>query len=161
MEKRHHLGVVSVAVLCCGLLLGGCQPASDPADNPAPTADKPTASPQTNATVHVSIGDSSKTSLDWPGEYRGTLPCASCEGILTVITLQSNDRYQISSTYQGSDPVVFDEHGKFSWNAAGNTITLTNGNQYLVGENRLLMLNQDGQRIQGDLASDYELAKQE
>ena len=32
--------------------------------------------------------DSSATSLDWEGVYRGVVPCADCEGIVTTITLR-------------------------------------------------------------------------
>ncbi len=33
----------------------------------------------------MSTGDNSQNSLDWPGTYTGTLPCADCEGIKTEI----------------------------------------------------------------------------
>jgi hypothetical protein len=49
--------------------------------------------------------------------------------------------------------------GRFTWNTAGNTITLEDGAQYLVGEGHLTRLALDGARITGTLADRYVLAK--
>lgn len=35
----------------------------------------------------------SETSLDWAGVYEGTLPCADCEGIHTLIELHEDKSY--------------------------------------------------------------------
>jgi heat shock protein HslJ len=59
---------------------------------------------------------------------------------------------------------VFKETGKFTWNEAGNTITLSGSaapNQYFVGENALFHLDTDGKRIEDDLVDKYRLNKLE
>ncbi|MCL2913175.1 copper resistance protein NlpE [Shewanella corallii] len=107
----------------------------------------------------TSIADSSKTSLDWSGTCTGTLPCASCSGIGTELTLEKNGKYQLRSDYQGEKGGKFTETGTFQWNVAGNKIVLSNGHRYLAGENQLFMLNSDGNRVQGPLAEAYRLKK--
>lgn len=104
-----------------------------------------------------------KISLDYIGTYKGSLPCADCEAIETTILL-SEDSYVKETVYKGKSKEVFKETGTYTWNEAGNTITLLNSavpNQYFVGENVLFHLDADGKRIEGDLASKYQLSKVE
>jgi heat shock protein HslJ/uncharacterized lipoprotein NlpE involved in copper resistance len=108
--------------------------------------------------------DNSQTSLDWPGVYRGVLPCADCEGIETEIILNADLTYVVSSTYLGKNNNVIKENGNFKWDEAGAKITLENAtstatNQYLVGENMLFKLDAGGNRIEGDLKEKYQLKK--
>lgn len=109
--------------------------------------------------------DNSQTSLDWPGVYRGVLPCADCEGIETEITINADLTYVVSSMYLGKNNEVFKENGNFKWDEAGAKITLENvdpkaaTNQYLVGENMLFKLDINGNRIEGDLKEKYQLKK--
>lgn len=102
-------------------------------------------------------------SLDYDGSYIGNLPCADCESIETTIVL-SLDTYNKETIYKGKSNKTFKESGKYSWNKAGNTITLLGSevpNQYFVGENVLFHLNTEGKRIKGNLAKNYELVKVE
>ncbi len=122
-----------------------------------------TQKPATSGPAKSAIGDNSSNSLDWPGVYAGTIPCADCEGIATTITLNKDLTYKISTIYKGKGFKINEDAGKFSWNEAGNTIHLqgvTNApNHYLVGENQLIQLNMDGNRISGALAEKYILKK--
>ena len=89
----------------------------------------------------------SRNALDWPGTYEGVLPCASCPGIKTRLVLQADGRYELSTQYLDRQPVPQTVSGRFSWNSAGSGIALDaagSGQQFQVGENRLLQLNQDG-----------------
>ena len=56
-----------------------------------------------------------------------------------------------------------EEKGKYTWNAAGNTIILDGvkdaPNQYFVGENTLTQLDMEGNKITGDMADLYILKK--
>ena len=108
-------------------------------------------------------GHTSQNSLDWNGTYSGVLPCASCEGIETSLTLNEDDSYSLRMTYLGEDALNrYDAEGSFSWNEAGNTITLENEeapNQYFVGENYIAKLDSNGHRVTGDLANRYILQK--
>jgi len=102
-----------------------------------------------------------KNSLDYIGTYKGNLPCADCEAIETTITL-TEDSYVKETVYKGKSKEVIKETGNYSWNEAGNTITLLNSeapNQYFVGENVLFHLDADGKRIEGDLADKYRLSR--
>lgn len=103
-----------------------------------------------------------RVSLDWAGTYEGVLPCADCEGIETRVTLSYDGTYTIRQKYLGTSENVFQSSGTFSWNEAGNTVTLPSSptpNSYFVGENRLFHLGMDGERITGNLAELYTLEK--
>jgi copper homeostasis protein (lipoprotein) len=118
--------------------------------------------PMDSTTVQVDHHNA-KTSLDYIGTYKGNLPCADCEAIETTILL-SEDSYVKETVYKGKSKEVFKETGKYTWNEDGNTITFLNSavtNQYFVGENVLFHLDADGKRIEGDLASKYQLSKVE
>lgn len=107
--------------------------------------------------------DNSRNSLDWPGVYRGMLPCADCSGIRTEIILNKDLTYEMALQYVGKESGVIKSNGMFQWNGAGSIITLTGSrvpNQYLVGEGKLFKLDKDGKRIQGDLAEQYILKKE-
>jgi len=107
----------------------------------------------------------SRNSLDWSGVYRGVLPCADCEGIQMEIRLKENLTYKMTTHYLGKSEQVFRNSGPFEWNAEGSRIMLKDMKEsaghrlFQVGENRLFMLDRDGNRIQGDLATWYILEK--
>lgn len=108
-------------------------------------------------------GDNSRNALDWNGVYGGTIPCADCEGIETVITLNPDNTYRKVSTYlKGDKKDTFVEAGEFSWSTDGGNIVVSSGNQkhlYKVGENRLIMLDMEGKEITGPNADKYILIK--
>lgn len=108
-------------------------------------------------------GHTSQNSLDWSGEYEGTLRCGDCEGIEIIITLTKDKSFKRETVYLGKSSEVFIEEGSFSWNDAGNTIILDkvedSSNKYFVGENSLIQLDMEGERITGDLANNYILRK--
>lgn len=106
-------------------------------------------------------GDNSRTSLDWPGTYRGTLPCADCPGIKTELTLLADGSYRMGMFYQERSQAAERDSGSFSWASDGNRIILKNDSslQFLVGENRLFKLDLSGARITGALAEAFTLGK--
>ena len=127
------------------------------------TADTTTTTRAADTTAPVA--DNSMNSLDWQGTYKGVVPCADCEGIETIITLGSDLSYTLTLNYKGKkDAKPFEKKGSFTWNTAGTTITLggiTDGaTQYIVGENKLIQLDLQGNRITGENAGKYELVKQ-
>ena len=92
-------------------------------------------------------GHNSRNALDWPGAYEGVLPCADCPGIKTRLLLFADGRFELSTQYLDRQPAPQSASGRFSWNSAGSTVTLDAagfGQQFQVGEGRLLQLNQDG-----------------
>jgi uncharacterized lipoprotein NlpE involved in copper resistance len=120
--------------------------------------------PVPEAGVPAAPADNSRTSLDWAGTYTGVLPSADREGIDVRLRLDEEGNYRRYSVYLGKDGAPIDEHGTFTWNAAGSTVTLmvdgTPGQQYLVGEGRLWQLDRNGERITGELADQYVLGKE-
>ncbi|ABN62353.1 copper resistance protein NlpE [Shewanella baltica] len=120
-----------------------------------------TAQAQTEAAKSAPVGDTSQNSLDWAGSYEGVLPCASCEGMQTLITLQADNSFVQETVYLGKDEKILKLMGKAAWDEKGQKITLEDGTQYLVGENQLIMLDTEGQRITGDLAANYVLKKKQ
>ena len=118
-------------------------------------------------TIDETIVDShtSEMSLDWAGVYKGTMPCADCEGIETVIELKDDHTFVAHYTYLGKsdDENKFTNEGTFTWDILGSTITLQSDDQtsqYKVGENQLIMLSADGEVNTGELADYYILKKE-
>ncbi len=106
------------------------------------------------------IGDNSRVSLDWAGSYKGTLPCADCTGIETLISLYSDNTYRILRQYSGRSDSLLEEKGVFEWDQQARYITLSSdSSNYLVGENRLFHLDKNGKQITGALADNYILDK--
>ncbi len=105
--------------------------------------------------------DTSQNSLDWAGTYEGVVPCASCEGIKTVVTINDDNSYMIKETYLGTEPSVIESKGTFKWDDAGQRLILSDAerNPYFVGENTLTLLDADGNRPTGELKSAYVLQK--
>ena len=117
-------------------------------------------------TSHAQDSRSSMNSGNWAGTYRGVLPCANCEGIETELTLNKNKTYDLITRRIGKgDLGVKANTGSFSWDKAGNTITLggikpeTQPAYYVVGENIVTQLDLQGKPIDGDLAAKYILKK--
>jgi copper homeostasis protein (lipoprotein) len=110
----------------------------------------------------MTVGDNSMTSVDWPGIYQATLPCADCEGIKTQLLINKDLTYILKTQYMGKNDSVFQEKGKFMWDKTGSKITLDNANKqiYQVGENQIFNLDNEGNRITGDLADKYILKKE-
>ena len=121
---------------------------------------------ETTESVDSTVVDShnSKNSLDWAGVYGGTMPCADCEGIKTVLELKYDNTYVLAQTYLGSPDIEnqFKEQGDFSWSQDGALIRLNTDSgrfRFKVGENQLWMLDEKGNMIEGDLADMYILKK--
>ena len=105
----------------------------------------------------------SETSLDWDGTYKGTLPCADCEGIETTIVLKQDKTFERTAVYKGKEDGNFNDKGKFSWDNNGQVITLEIANEnpkYKVKEGSIVMVDQSGKENTGELAENYILKKQ-
>lgn len=102
------------------------------------------------------------TSLDYYGEYKGTIPAADCPGIEVTLTLNKNNTYTLNNIYIDRKNAEFKEEGTF--NVKGNLLTLkekSGGESYYkVEEGRVVMLNADKQPPQGEMKDLYVL-KQE
>lgn len=112
----------------------------------------------------ISPTHESKLALDYTGRYEGIVPCADCEGIETVLTLVDTTNFVLETKYLGKPSNdIHKVEGMYNWSEKNNVIRL-NGitdrpNLFFVAENKLIQLDMEGQRISGDLATKYELAK--
>lgn len=113
-----------------------------------------------NDTVAVNA----KLNGDYVGTYKGILPCADCQGLITELAINENSTFCLKTRYDGKGDKVFMHKGHFTWNKKGDIIILTdiqNGpNQYLVGKNMLTQLSMSGKVTKGNFADDYILSKQ-
>lgn len=107
----------------------------------------------------ISPQDNSQTSLDWQGWYKGVIPCADCAGIEQSLMINSDNSFILQSVYQNKARDRFEEKGYFKWDKTGSIISLSNNMKFKVSENKLLMLDADGQMVTGELANDYILHK--
>lgn len=98
-------------------------------------------------------------SLDWQGTYFGVLPCASCPGINTLITLNNDGTYEKTVEYLESNDTPQTTKGNFSWDKVGR-ITIEE-NSYLIEKNQLFCLDSDNKKYEGELADIYVLTKTE
>ena len=142
-------------VVATALLLAAC--------SPAPEQQAPVSTAPESGQGAVDSAHNSRNSLDWPGTYVGTVPCADCEGIRTTVTLRADGSFERELVYLGKSASPMRESGQFSWNDAGSVVTLDAGGgtaqRYQVGENQLFHLDQAGGRITGDLADRYVLRR--
>lgn len=98
-----------------------------------------------------------QNTLDWEGTYFGVLPCASCPGINTLITLIDDGTFEKTTEYLESDDTPETTNGKFDWK--GDSIIIIGESAYLVGENQLFALDVYNQVVEGELAEHYILNK--
>jgi len=122
----------------------------------------PACAEQNEAANHDS--HSSQNSLDWPGIYYGFLPCDDCKGVKATLALNKNNTYILITQYVGKSEREIVEKGKFSPGDKSNTLVLsprksTATKLYYVGENQLIQLDDDGNRITGKLADRYILRR--
>ena len=143
METRKLLkAAAGTSAMIIALIVGACQTTK--------TTSNGSADPAHN----------SRNAVDWAGTYQGTLPCADCPGIRYTITLNNDDTYLLKTRYLEKGDSVFTESGNFAWDEDGGKITLTNRDEkFQVGENQLFHLDMEGNRITGNLAEHYVLAK--
>ena len=122
----------TVLSLALAVALCGCMPRAEPTAAPAAKG----------VDAH-----NSRNSLDWAGAYEGVLPCADCPGMQTRLLLRMDGSFEIRTQYLERQVAPQTASGRFNWNDAGSRITLDAagwGQQFQVGEGRLLQLNRDG-----------------
>lgn len=105
----------------------------------------------------------SKNALDWKGVYTGLIPCADCEGIKQQLLLKDST-YLLSMQYVGKSDSVFVSEGSFRWSDDERTIRLLSLSNtleaiYQVGENVLVKLDMECNKIESPIAEKYVLKK--
>ncbi len=104
-----------------------------------------------------------KNALDYYGAYEGiVVPCEDCDNVLMRINLFEDDTYRLRRTFLGESDEVHEDTGDFFWDDAGFKITFENidpPNQFFVAEHRLMLLDEDGERVKNEEGDPYYLAK--
>lgn len=142
MRFMLYLLVLAISVLLAGCVSNGAE--------------------QRNVSTHQADMHTAQISLDWAGIYVGVLPCASCSGIETELTLRGDSTYTLNEKYQDEDGAGYSVYGVFHW-IDGTRVKLDEAGDYrtyFVGENILRMLDKDGNRVKGELADHYVLRKE-
>ena len=105
--------------------------------------------------------------LNLSGLYLGFYPCADCQGVRTTLALNKNNTYVYISIYVGKSDREIIEKGKFTLGENGNTLVLTprkgstTTQQYLIEDDMLIKLDEDGNRITKDGADGYFLKRKD
>ncbi|MEQ6121740.1 copper resistance protein NlpE [Reichenbachiella sp. MALMAid0571] len=96
------------------------------------------------------------------GTYSGTLPCADCEAINYVLTLNRNMTYTENILYIGKSESKETNSGTYAIKN-DSVVWLQNKNkgmnQFAIGNQKLEMLDISGQRIKSSFADKYILSK--
>jgi copper homeostasis protein (lipoprotein) len=109
----------------------------------------------------------SKKTLNLAGLYLGYFPCNDCKGIRTTLALNGNGTYVYISLYTGKSDREVIEKGRFSFGENGDTLVLTpkkgstTTQQYLIDDDMLVKLDEDGNRITKDGADGYILKRKD
>jgi heat shock protein HslJ len=127
--KALLIAFVTATVLCA------CAQPMERAAPPEPVTAKP-------VDMHTS-----RNSLDWAGIYMGILPGAEPAGTKTRLTLNRDGTYERVTLPVGRQEAARTVRGSFAWHPGGNAIRLDEpggGQQFAVGEGRLLLLHPGG-----------------
>ncbi|ANH82195.1 hypothetical protein A8C56_15580 [Niabella ginsenosidivorans] len=99
------------------------------------------------------------------GTYTGMLPCASCEGIETSITLYRDHSFLMKEFYKGTQPLdSFINKGKYEVKDNRLYLKLDGAGVerpiiYTISPNSLTQLDMNGNPINSDVADHYILMK--
>lgn len=100
---------------------------------------------------------SAKNTIDWAGTYFGILPCASCSGVNTLITLNKDDTFEKTTELLDSNEEEKIVKGRVLWTEDNSIITVECN--YLVSENQLILLDSENKPVIGKSAKQYLLEK--
>lgn len=122
----------------------------------------PATPPAANVTADNTNPSNTTIATDWTGAYKGMMPCADCEGIETKLELKTNHAYELEEEYKGKGKdSKFKVKGSYTVDAANPaiiTLDQAGDNRKFQKEgNNLHMLDSEGKRVEGALASNYVL----
>lgn len=110
-------------------------------------------------------GRTSINTIDWEGIYEGTIPCADCDEIFTELTINNDNTFLMQSTkIIGDKKYKTLDKGFYQWDESGSKITLNfseSKTMYQVEENKLVLLDQDGNKMPESETKNYTLIKKE
>jgi uncharacterized lipoprotein NlpE involved in copper resistance len=150
-----------LAIALLSILLVACNKHENKADT---TSEASTPAQTTEANNNaVDTAHTAENSLDWDGKYKGTLPCADCEGIKTELELKDDKTYELTETYLGKGDAT---HLKpmVSLLSTKTILVITlddkaQNRKFFIGENTATALDMEGKKVEGSLAEHYVLKK--
>lgn len=108
--------------------------------------------------TNVDKEHSTKNSIDWEGTYFGVVPCSSCPGINTLVTLNNDGTFQRSVDEIGSGKEAETSTGKIEWSVNESIVNIDN-HFYFIAENQLIALDAELKKHEGENADAYLLNK--
>lgn len=114
-----------------------------------------------NVTEMLVDEHTSRSSLDWNGTYTGNLKGLEGENFTVFLSLEVDEIYTIELKQEGKNDIV--KRNKINWSQDGQRIELFDVNEILnnffVGENYLIQLNQKGELPSDTERINYQLNK--
>lgn len=118
----------------CSLLLA-CSPDTTTRTEAEVTA--PAGTPAEPAPVDSTPAPQPVSQEALAGQFSGTLPCASCPGIDTKLTLSADGSFVLEETYQEQEDGEFKIEGKWSTNDQGHLLLNPEGVDHSPREYRI------------------------
>lgn len=107
------------------------------------------------------IPDTKQTTFLTNGIWLGMLPCADCDGIDYQLNLKNDYTFKQKSAYKGKSEELFIDEG--NWSFVSDSIISIDGSDdrklFLVTDKDLVLLDQDGSRIESTFEEKYHLHK--
>lgn len=101
-----------------------------------------------------------KSTSESLGTYKGLLPCADCSGIITTLSLEKNNQYELKMEYlDAKEETVRIDSGSYKMNKTGDTLTLDKGATYLFDKWQITQLDGNDKIITGPLEDRFILNK--
>ncbi len=95
------------------------------------------------------------------GIWLGMLPCADCDGIDYQLNLKNDFTFKQKSVYKGKDEEILIDDG--NWSFESDSIISVEGSDdrklFLIAGKELIMLDQDGNKIESSFKEKYYLHK--
>ncbi|WP_428776021.1 copper resistance protein NlpE [Vibrio sp.] len=149
---------ISIAVLSVAAITGCGEQKVETQQNQQAEAEKMTQESQPELMV-ADAAHNARNSLDWNGIYKGSVPCADCAGTQLLVELNADGNYLLSRSYTDKVSAAVMEEGQFTWNDT-NSIIQVGEYHFFVGENVLILVDQDGKRIEDDQMQQFVLTKE-
>ncbi len=95
------------------------------------------------------------------GTYKGSLPCADCPSIETTVTLNDDKTFEITEVYAEKENGTFNYKGTFEVSEEGVLMLTSEKEKFLfaVESDKLILLDEAGNKNTSELAEKYELTK--
>lgn len=104
------------------------------------------------------LPDKTKPKVNITGSYSGIIPCADCEGIYYLLTLNPDTTYNEKMVYIGKDASPLENKGKYFFTDT-NKIKFINKDgpvsQFLISNGSLIMLDANGRNFEGPAADKF------